>query len=164
MALPNAAASGPRIVDGGFATTSAGVQIQSTELESQVKKASGALLAVAILQCLGGVVLYFLFDNMPGMEEVPAEARMLVLVVAGAIAALFFGLYLWSRKNPFPAAVVGLVVFITIIAAAALMDPATICSGIIIKVIVLIILIRAVQAGVQHRRLKQLEKNDSNPF
>lgn len=155
-ALPNIASAGPRFIeDGGAATTIAGTQAQNAELRAQIKKASGALLIVAILQVLGTVLIYFLMSSTELGKRASDADRLTVTVVMSAIAVLFFGLYAWSRKNPFPAAVVGLVVFVTIHLADALVDPTTILQGIIVKIIVVAILIRAVKAGVRYRQLKR---------
>src|SRR5947208_3619590 len=50
-ALPAAVSAGPRIIDSSsFASTAAGHKLQSDELQKLSKKASKALIAVAIIQ------------------------------------------------------------------------------------------------------------------
>ena len=53
-ALPNLTPTGPRIVSGNqFATSTVGRELQADELHKTAKKASGALLAVAIITVSG---------------------------------------------------------------------------------------------------------------
>src|ERR1700677_1906075 len=108
-ALPNLNSSGPLIVSGDqFASTASGQKLQADELHKQARKASGALLAVAIIQSLFLAFIFFMLIKAQG------SAHMLVppaLVELGVIAAIFWGLYFWSRKSPFPAAIAGLVIY-----------------------------------------------------
>ena len=102
-ALPSPMPAGPRIVTSGErANSSAGLVVQSEDLHSQVKKAAGALLAVAILQALFGTCL--LLAGPMASEFITIEgSQTAVFVSVYGIAVLFFGLYLWARKSPFPA-------------------------------------------------------------
>ncbi|HPF37357.1 MAG TPA: zinc ribbon domain-containing protein [Phycisphaerae bacterium] len=155
-ALPNPASSGPRIVEySDVATTAAGSAAQVAELQKQIKKASGALLAVAILQWVVGGLLAVVGTKLLADRGVDTSAMNVVYVTVFGVGALFFGLYLWSRRSPFPAAVVGLVVFVSLHLLEALADPASIYRGVIVKVIIIAILIGAVKAGVRHRELKR---------
>lgn len=92
---------------------------------------------------------------------------IVALAVIFGIAAIFFGLYFWARVNPLPAAIVGLVIYVTlwvldIVLTTAAMANAPAGSrqpgagpfnGIIIRIIIIAILVRAIQAGSQHRKL-----------
>jgi len=106
-----------------------------------MKRSFGALLAVAILQTLATALIFGLTGD------------VVTTLVVGVIAALFYGLAFWSRQQPFPAAVTGLVVLVTLWLIDFALDPASIARDIIIKAIILLVLIRAVQAGITHRKL-----------
>jgi hypothetical protein len=166
-ALPTGATAGPRIIAGNqFATTAAGQKLQSDELEKQAKKAAGALLAVAVVQTAFGALVYFLLQN--AGPQAAAAAQSTVVVVFG-VAVIFWGLYFWARKAPFPAAIVGLVVYVTlwlldlIVWAVAISNhpgaagtgaaAAGPFNGIIIKIIIIAVLINAIKAGAKHRQL-----------
>jgi hypothetical protein len=130
------------------AATGVGRRLQTEELQKTARKAAGALLAVAILQAVfGGIVLAMLPD------VVPQQQKTILMVTVFGIAAVFFGLFLWARVQPFPAAIVGLVLFVTFHLLDALADPTALARGIIVKVIVIVILAQAIKAGAQHRRL-----------
>jgi hypothetical protein len=153
-ALPVAGAT-PRIVQASeFADTHVGQSVQAEALAKQTGLASKALLAVAVIQTvLGGVLAAMM---MP-------ETGPVVAVVVGAIAAAFYGLYFWSRRNPLPAAVCGLVLYITLLGLDAVADPAAIARGWLIKIIIISVLAKAISAGIKHRELvRHMNENGSN--
>ncbi len=152
-ALPGAPA-GPRIVESaGVAATHLGQQLQSEELAKQSRKAFGALLLVAILQVVVGTLI-ILATNSPAVREQLGEADVtLVAIIVYAVGAIFLGLAFWARRSPFPAAITGLVIFVTLHLLEALANPAAICQGVIIKVVVIVVLVRAISAGARHRAL-----------
>jgi len=146
-ALPGFAPAGPRVVTGDEnAATAAGQQLQAAELDRQRRKAFGVLLAVAIIQAAGGLIMLALASQ---QLEVKAVAYVVVL----GIAAIFLALSVWARSSPLPAFIVGLVVFCTIHLYDALQDPSAIIRGILMKIVVIVLLIKAIQAGIRHREL-----------
>ena len=126
-AMPSAMPGGPRVVTANtLPQSSAGRTLVTGDLQRQMKKASGALLAVAILQAIFGPVMLFIQKSQLETQyhrtiEIPALSYAIVFGIAGA----FFALWFWSRINPFAAAIVGLVLFVTIHAVDAIADPAT---------------------------------------
>ena len=149
-ALPSGAHSGPRVVTASMPTTSAGLQFVSEELKKNLKKAKGALLAVTIIQTLFGLIIFGVVKASlrPGQSFPPV-----LLITLFGIAVIFFGLYLWSRRNPLPAAIVGLTLFVTLHLIDAIADPAQLGRGIIMKIIIVVMLVQAIQAGVKYKRL-----------
>ena len=151
-ALPSALPTSPRIVSGaGFAGTAIGRGLQSEELHKQAKKAAGALLAVAVIQVAFGAVVIFLV--LP--KNVPTNVRNELMFRIFGIGAVFFALYFWARKQPLPAAIVGLVLFVTLHVLEAITNPAAIVQGIIMKIIIIAILVSAIQAGVKYRQIQR---------
>lgn len=76
----------------------------------------------------------------------------------GPTIALFIchlGLWWWAKTQPFPAAVVALVLFLTVQLVNAAMNPDTIHHGIVVKILFLVALIKAVQAGSEANRLRK---------
>lgn len=153
MALPELDSTGPRIIDkGGVASTRAGRVLQSDELRKESRKAAGALLLVAILQVVFGTFLLFIMPNLLVSSE-EAVLPPAVYVTVYGLGVVFFGLYLWARKQPLPAAIVGLVLFISMHLLDALVDPSALLRGVIVKVFIVLILVRAVSAGARYRQL-----------
>lgn len=152
-ALPTAS-DRPRIVEGAsFAATAVGQKLQADELRRKAKSSSGALLAVAIFATLGCGLVYMVLQDAFDDPEVggAAKAMMAAQVV---LTVAYYGLYIWSRTNPLPAAIIGLVVYLSLMAVNAIIfGPQTLAEGIIVKVIIVVFLLKAIQAGVQHREL-----------
>jgi hypothetical protein len=154
-ALPAAASSGPRVVSADQLPQSAGAtRMVSDELVKQQKKAANAMLTVAIIQVFFGIVLYLLLKNAPGVKANPGQLNLVVGMVMG-IGVIYFGLYFWARKSPLPAAIVGLVLYVTLMVVDVISDPAAMTRGIIVKIIIIALLAQGIQAGLKHKRLLQ---------
>ncbi len=155
-ALPAMMGSGPRVVSGDAMPQSAvGQRLVGDELAKTQKGGATALLWVAILQTLFGPVLLFvqkskLEREQPGMQF---EILPVAWITIFGIAAAFWLLYFWARRSPLPAAIVGLVLFITVHLFDAIADPTQIARGWIMKAIVIFALAKAIDAGIKHRRL-----------
>jgi hypothetical protein len=110
-----------------------------TQLEPHLKQGRQALVAMAVIYALTGIVFALILDA-------PA-----VLVVNLALSAIHFGLWRWAFSSLLPAVVTALALFVTVHAAEAIIDPSSIVRGIILKVIILVVLYRAVRAGLEAR-------------
>jgi hypothetical protein len=149
-ALPSGAQSGPRMVTEAMPSTFAGRQLVSEELKKNLKKAKNALLTVAIIQTLFGLLIFGVAkSNMPAGQSFPP----VLLITLFGIALIFFGLYAWARHHPLPAAIVGLTLFVTLHLIDAIADPSQLGRGIIMKIIIVAMLIQAIQAGIKYKRL-----------
>ena len=154
--------------------TSAGFKLQLDELHQKARTASGALLAVAIIQTIfiGIIGVIATIAGLSRRSRGGLDLTMMIVPVF-AVGVIFWGLYFWSRKNPLPAAIVGLVVYVSVWAldiiggVMMLQQPGAagagpggigpaynpISSGIVIRIIIIAILVRAIQAGAEHRKL-----------
>jgi hypothetical protein len=124
----------------------AAIEADAVEAEfrlDQVKKARGAFLVVGVLQVVGGLI---------AGATAPTGDGAFYLVAELVVAAVFFGLAWWCSHQPFAAAIVGLFVFAGLHLTAALLDPSAIYKGIIVKVIVIVMLVRAIKAGFEYRQ------------
>ena len=181
-ALPGADPSMPRVVSGSaLAGTSAGVKLQGDELRKEASKAANALLVVAVLQTIGAAVVFVMFYNLGARTMARFNLTAIYMPVFG-LAALFWGLYLWARVNPLPAAIVGLVVYVTVWIVDALMTAAVLArtqqagrpgagggvaggvfGGIGLRIIIIVMLVRAIQAGALHRKLLRQQQQQGIP-
>lgn len=149
--------TGPRVLGAGdMPVTRAGGALVGEELQKQMKRASIALLIVAILQTLMGPVLLMVEKTKqekanPGMVY---EVSPLGYAIVFGIAAIFWALFFWARKAPLPAAITGLVVFISLHLVDAVMDPTQLARGICMKIFVIVALVQAIQAALKYRQLQ----------
>ncbi len=150
-ALPTSMPGVPRLVTGAsLASTPVGQQIQSVELQKSCKKAAGALLAVAVIQAIVGTITLAAMG-----DQVTEDEKPLVMAFIYGVAAVFFALFFWARRQPLPAAIVGLALFVTLHLVDAIVDPTSLARGWLMKIIIVVVLVRAIQAGLQHRKLTQ---------
>lgn len=100
-----------------------------------VKSGTTTLFVLAGLIAVGNTVLYFTTDQIE------------ILIAGVFIVAIFLGLAFWSKKKPFTALVVALIVYVTIILADAFFDPYTILKGLLLKIIIIGALIKAIRGA-----------------
>jgi hypothetical protein len=163
-ALPAVVPGGPRVVTAGTSgATSTGRELLADELKKKMRKASGALLAVAILQTIFGPVMLMMAkadaERQAGAGAV-FEIKPVAYAIVFGIAAAFFALFVWSRFQPFAAAIVGLVLFISIWLMDIIADPTMIAKGILVKIIVIAVLVKAIQAGSEYRKLQAQQRGE----
>ncbi len=119
-------------------------------LEPKLRQARGWILAVGIIYVVSALIQVTLMN-----EGLPRDAVTLQLVLNGALCLVHLGLWWWARTAPFAAALVALVLFLTLQLVEAALDPSSLGRGIIIKVLFLIALVSAVRAGVEAQRLRR---------
>lgn len=154
----------PRFVDGGkqFATSAAGQTLQAEQLLTQAKSAFGALLAVGLLTILCGGILFAAADSLnPAQSQIEPGASRAILLITGVLGSIFIACAFWARKQPLPASITGITIYITIELIGAIQNPALVIQGWPFKIIIIAILVRAIQAGLMHRRLSaRMEAGD----
>lgn len=91
--------------------------------------------------------------NEPNSPITQAEVNLTVTIVL-VVGAIYFGLWFWAKSAPFPAALTGLILFGSLWFGEILIDPSMIWRGILIKVIIVAVLVKAVQAGLEYRKLQ----------
>jgi hypothetical protein len=168
QALPVLSA-GPRVVDvaQGLARTSVGLDMQTAELEKQAKSASKALLAVAIIQSVMSGIVLLLSYGVTNVNAAAGRGLEALAIIEMVLAAVYWGLYGWALSQPLPAAIVGLTIYATLITVnvarhmTAVPQPGAggfLGGGIgvgAVDVIIMVVLSRAISAGVKHRNLKK---------
>jgi hypothetical protein len=165
-ALPDAQPSGPRVIaNTAFASTSAGQKLQAYELHRQARRAAGALLTVALIQFVFGMIFLMRLLPVRGQFRQLSPAVYILIFGSFAVSAMFVGLYVWARVNPLPPSIVGLVLYI-VVSIGSYMLTAQIYSAAPAgrvgttplpwgKLIITFVLVRAVAAALRHRKLMQ---------
>jgi hypothetical protein len=103
-----------------------------------LRSARSSLLWVGILMAVGALL---------GFAQSGGEATA-VLVVGLGTAALYMGMWQWSKRHTLAATAAGLGIFVTLVAGSAVVEPATLWQGLIVKIVVVVLLIRGLRAGV----------------
>lgn len=109
------------------------------------RRTAHILLAISILQAVATVFV--------GLGFGPVEPSAGVLVFAVGVSAIFFALHLWARRKPVPAAWTGLLLFVGLHVLDAIADPSAIHRGLVVKLIVMTLLVRAVATSARYERL-----------
>ena len=74
-----------------------------------------------------------------------------VLVVNLVLAAVMAGLVIWGRRAPLSAVLVATATYAVVLVGNAIMDPATIGQGLILKIVVIAILAKGIKAALALR-------------
>jgi len=77
-----------------------------------------------------------------------------LIVLNVALSATQGGLWWWAKRSVFPAAVVSLTLYLTVILVDAIADPSTLARGWLIKFFFISALAKAIQAGLAVKRLQ----------
>jgi hypothetical protein len=97
------------------AFTWAGRALQAKEFLRQAHYNCLVLLVLAILQALAGGCILAGSIALPNVNHQSASSAANAVSVF-VLSAVFVGLYLWSRRSPLAAALIGLVIYATVAA------------------------------------------------
>lgn len=126
------------------------IELQVEALErTKLASARKWILGIGFWYLVSGLFLFVIMRE-PGMRE----TRNLYIATHVGMFVIHVGLYLWARKAPLAAAVVSLILFLSLHIANAVMDPTQIYQGILIKVLFIVVLVKAIQAGYEIHRLR----------
>ena len=143
-----------------------------------LRQARIALIAVGILTIIGNIALFFLAESAieeairrelskagPGMEidhakvnEFKAEQVRTAKLVAGGTVVLgvvFIALGVLVNRFPVPATVTGLVLYIGANVIFALLYPDSVRGGWWLKIIIVIVLVKSLQAAIAYQKEQQ---------
>jgi hypothetical protein len=86
--------------------------------------------------------------------------RFVYLIYGGtfALGVLFVVLGFLVKKYPVPATITGLVLYVGATAVFALINPTSIVAGIIIKIIIIVCLVKAIQSALAYQREERKQR------
>ncbi len=114
------------------------ISTDMTGYDKNLKRARTWLYIIAGLQLVTGIYEYFKYS------DYGTNYQILVLGIDAGIGLIFLGLSLWSYKKPVMAFVVALVFYLLVQAILIYDNPSNIFSGIILKILIIVTLIRAI--------------------
>lgn len=125
-------------------------------LEDANDKIKSAKYIIIGLSCF--ILLQGLFQGFFGDD-------FATMIVNLCISLLYLILAAWCTKNPFGAILIAFIIYATLILINAFFDPATLFSGIILKVVFIVALVKGMQSAKEARGyLAELEKFKAVPF
>jgi hypothetical protein len=126
--------------------------------DSSISRGNGRgwILALAILQLIGGLVIF----AMTREQVEPLTANIMLIFLLG-LAAIYFGLWVWGKKAPFAALLTALIIFLTVHLLDAVFEPANFFRGIIVKIILVGGLCTALKKAYTKKREAELEASQS---
>jgi hypothetical protein len=151
---------------------------EAYEHRKRLKEATTSIWILAALFTIFGMVMFFVTRDEAGkvlakiaqvddnatrivggvtytaaqIREQLSWAPWNVLFVNLGLAAVMSVLAIWSRRSPLAAVLVAAATYAVVQVVNAIVDPASIAQGIILKVIVVLILARGIQSGLALRR------------
>jgi hypothetical protein len=117
---------------------------------TKLAKARNWILGIGVWYLVSGAIMYLIMRKQFATK---AELDM-QLATCGGLFLIHVGLYFWAKTAPLAAAVASLLLFVTVHTANAAMDPHTIYKGVVIKVAFVVILAKAIQAGLEIHRMR----------
>ena len=130
-------------------------QLEMQGYETAVRKARNALYWTAGLVFLGEMI---------AMVQLGQGFDPFIFIIALIEAGIFIGLAVWTKRKPHTAVVTGLIVFSSIIILSAVLNGIAegtagamkaLFSGIIVKVIILVTLIKAISDANALQKAKE---------
>ncbi|MCZ7645136.1 MAG: zinc ribbon domain-containing protein [Planctomycetota bacterium] len=132
--------------------------------ESKIKGGRNVLLILGMLHFLVAAGIYVYLSvyadelSVAGETGLAAQGLMkLVVFYYGGLGVVFSGLYLWARSSPLPALVCGLVVYLTFMVVAIVINPASLLSPIawIIRLGIVGAFTGGIKSALEMRRIER---------
>ncbi|MDQ3111245.1 MAG: hypothetical protein M3R17_15255 [Bacteroidota bacterium] len=117
-----------------FITAKRLLVIKLEGMHDNIKKSRNALFGVAALYGVSYIILAL-------------QIGWPAIIEGSILCGIFIGLGLWANKNPYPAVLTGLILFILFIIISAIGNPVSIIGGIIWKIIILTAMIYGLKAA-----------------
>ncbi|HEX6810597.1 MAG TPA: hypothetical protein VF384_03135 [Planctomycetota bacterium] len=86
--------------------------------------------------------------------------RLQVFVIPIGLGVVFFGLYFWARSSPVPALTTALGLFVAVHALEAVVEPASIVRGIVVKIFCVAGLASGVRSALLQRALDREDEDE----
>lgn len=153
---------------------------QARSYEQRVKEATSSMRTLAVIFLLSGASMYFMTKSQSaealvrlasldstatldvgGVTYTVADLRQQlnwapwgVLIPNVVLAAVMTGLAAWGKRSPLSAVLVATATWAVVMVTNAIIDPATIGQGIILKIIVIAVFARGIRAALALREVK----------
>lgn len=72
-------------------------------------------------------------------------AKMISLCIIAGVCGLFLGLAFWTKKRPYTAILIALIVYSVLIILGWILEPTSIIKGILFKIAIIVLLVRGLR-------------------
>lgn len=115
---------------------------KSKDAPKLIRQARNTLFFIAGITLLFGIYAFFVLEDSA------------TLIAAALMAVIYLVLGYWSQQKPLVALVLALLLYATNIVLSAILDPATIYKGIILKIIIIVFLAKGINSALHLRKSK----------
>jgi hypothetical protein len=117
--------------------------LQSQDHQKQIRQARTTIFVVAGIQFFFGMYSGFQFGGNTGW---------FVFGIASFIAFIFLGLGFMTKKKPFTAILIALILYSSLLIIDLIMQPSTILKGILIKIFIIAYMVRGLKKAKEAQR------------
>lgn len=122
-------------------------QLELSSLDKTISNAKNALWIIAGIMAVFALGIYFV------NQEAPAASA--VLITNLIVAAIFVALGFWANEKPFTALLSALILYITLYLYGVIVEGMNPLSGIIIRVIIIVYLVKGINSAREAEQLKK---------
>jgi hypothetical protein len=126
--------------------------IQRSDVEKQIREATAQLASVDPATRDATLKEQIGMTWAQAVRHDRNQVKLLLGVNIG-LAVLYLGLFFWARRNALAATVTALILFVTVIAINAVLEPATLAQGLVVKALFIAALAAAISAAQRERKL-----------
>jgi len=122
-------------------------EIDLDEADKKIRRASNTLFFIGGTTMVVGLALY-------AIDKDPSTKNNL-LITNCILAVIYAGLGFWCKKKPLAAIISGLSLYVLLIIFNAIINPLSIVSGIIFKIIFIGLFINGIKSTLEAEKLKK---------
>ncbi|MDQ7948801.1 MAG: hypothetical protein REI78_12405 [Pedobacter sp.] len=122
-------------------------EIDLVALKKKVEAATNSLYWIGGFLAFATIVTFFLKSDDPDLFA--------ILITNVILVAAFFALAVWSKTRPSAALITGLSLYVIVILLNAIDNPASLLSGIIIKIVIIGYLGKGIMAVLEVEKIKK---------
>jgi hypothetical protein len=122
-------------------------EIELIDLDEKVERARNSLYWISGLTLFSLVFVAF--------KPAPDEDISFTVITTIILSAAFLGLAVWGKTRTSTALISGLSLYLIIHILNALFDPRTLFSGIIVKVIIVVYLVKGIKSVIDREKIRK---------
>ncbi|RQO70745.1 hypothetical protein DBR43_22385 [Pedobacter sp. KBW06] len=122
-------------------------EIELIDLDEKVERARRSLYWISGLTLFSLVFVVF--------KPSPDEDVSFLVITTLILSTAFLGLAVWGKTRTSTALISGLSLYLIIHILNAILDPRTILSGIIVKVVIIVYLVKGIKSVIEREKIKK---------